>query len=106
MDLRDLKRYVSLGEGMHTEFKRRMPRPERIAKEAIAFANAAGGRIFLGVDDDGTIMGVRDAVEEEFALVQALTAHVAPAFLVRIERVPVTPKREVLVGSAAGAGRW
>lgn len=97
MDLRDLKRYVSLGEGMHTEFKRRMPRPERIAKEAIAFANAGGGRIFLGVDDDGTILGVRDAVEEEFALVRALTAHVAPAFHIRIERVPVTPKREVLV---------
>jgi len=97
MDLRDLKRYVSLGEGIHTEFKRRVPRPERIAKEAIAFANASGGRIFLGVDDDGTIVGLRDAVEEEFALVRALQAHVAPAFRLSIARVPVTPKREVLV---------
>jgi hypothetical protein len=97
MDLADVKRYVSLGEGMHTEFKRRVPRPERIAKEAIAFANAEGGRIFLGVDDDGTLVGVRDAVEEEFALIEALHAHVAPALDVVLTRVPLTGRREVLV---------
>lgn len=97
MDLTDLKRYVRLGEGLHTEFKRRVPRPERIAKETIAFANAAGGRIFLGVDDDGTIVGLRDAAEEEFALLEALEAHVAPHLEVGIARVPVTPRREVLV---------
>jgi len=97
MDLADVKRYVSLGEGMHTEFKRRVPRPERIAKEAIAFANASGGRIFLGVDDDGTILGVRDAVEEEFALIEALSAHVSPHIEVSLTRVSVTGRREVLV---------
>ncbi len=97
MHLADLKRIVSLGEGMHVEFKRRVPRPERIAKEVIALANAEGGRVLVGVDDDGTVRGVRDAVEEEFALRRALDTHVDPPVSVTLERVPVTAKREVLV---------
>lgn len=97
MDLRDLKRYVSFGEGFHIEFKRRAPQPERIAREVIALANARGGKLFVGVDDDGTIRGVRDVEEERFAVRQALDAHCDPPVEVAIEAVPVTRKREVLV---------
>ncbi len=97
MDLPDLKRYVSFGEGFHIEFKRRAPQPERLAKEVIALANARGGKLFIGVDDDGTIRGVRDAEEERFALRQALDAHCDPPIAVAIEAVEVTHKREVLV---------
>ena len=56
LDLRDLQRLVALGEGLTIEFKRRVPRPARIAKEVIALANAQGGKLLLGVDDDGTIV--------------------------------------------------
>lgn len=97
MDLSDLKRYVSLGEGQHIEFKRRFPRPERIAREAIAFANAAGGQLFLGVSDEGEIVGLRDVVEEEFAVIDALARHVSPVLEASLSRVPVTARREVLV---------
>ncbi len=97
MDLSDVKRYVSSGEGLHVEFKHRAPRPERIAKEIIALANAHGGKLFVGVDDDGTIRGVRDAAEETFAFRQALGAHCDPPVPYTIEAVPVTHKREVLV---------
>ncbi len=97
MELHDLKRYVSFGEGTYIEFKRRVPAPERIAKEVIALANARGGKVFVGVDDDGTIRGVRDVEEERFALRQALDAHTDPPVPFEIEAVPVTPKREVLV---------
>jgi len=103
MDLSDLKRYVSLGEGQHVEFKRRMPRPERLAKEVIAFANASGGRLFLGVDDSGEIVGLRDVVEEEFGLIEALHAHVDPPIPIHLERVRITPKREVLVVDVPGS---
>lgn len=97
MDLPDLKRYVSFGEGFHIEFKRRAPQPERLAKEVIALANARGGKLFIGVDDDGTIRGVRDAEEERFALRQALDAHCDPPVAVAIEAVEITRRREVLV---------
>lgn len=97
MDLSDIRRYVSFGEGQHIEFKQRAPRPERIAKEVIALANARGGKLFVGVDDDGTIRGVRDAEEETFAFREALTAHCDPPVPHTMERVAVTNKREVLV---------
>lgn len=97
MTLQELTQLSSLGEGMHLEFKRKVPRPERIAKEAIAFANTHGGRLLLGVDDDGSVVGVRDAEEEEFALKGALTAHCDPPLAFTTEHVQVSEKRYVII---------
>ena len=97
MTSQELVQLVSLGEGAFLEFKHRVPRPERIAKEVIAFANSNGGRILLGVSDDGSVPGVRDATEEEFALTQALKNYVDPAIDISIERVVVNDSRDVLV---------
>ncbi len=99
MNLQELSQLVSLGEGPSLEFKRKVPKPERIAKEVIAFANTRGGRLLLGVDDDGAITGVRDAEEEEFALHQALNTHCDPPVEFETERVQVTPKRDVILVS-------
>jgi len=38
-------------EGKTLEFKERLPRNDSIAKTVIAFANTAGGRLIIGVDD-------------------------------------------------------
>ena len=57
MTFRELSQLVTLGEGQHLEFKKRVPAPERITKEVIAFANTGGGRLLLGIDDDGTVLG-------------------------------------------------
>jgi ATP-dependent DNA helicase RecG len=43
------------GEGYRTEFKER---PANLDREMAAFANASGGRIFLGIADDGKIVGI------------------------------------------------
>ncbi|HEX9952475.1 MAG TPA: RNA-binding domain-containing protein [Rubricoccaceae bacterium] len=93
----DLKRLVLLGEGPRLEFKNRVPRPERIAREVIAFANTDGGTVLIGVDDDGTILGLRDAEEELFALSNALRGRVSPEPEVEIEAVRVGARRDVLV---------
>ena len=93
----DLKRLVLLGEGAHLEFKNRVPRPARIAREVIAFANTDGGTVLIGVDDDGTIVGLRDAEEEFFALSQALRERIAPEVEVEIAAVRVSRRRDVLV---------
>ena len=97
MDVRDLKRFVALGEGPHLEFKYRVPRPDRIAKEVIALANTGGGRVLIGVGDDGSLVGVKDAEEELFALRAALTAHCEPPIVLAIEGVRISRRREVLV---------
>ena len=97
MTLQELSQLVSLGEGANLEFKRKVPRAERIAKEIIAFANTHGGRLLLGVDDNGTITGLRDVEEEEFVLRRAMEAHSEPRVEFTVERVPVANRRDVVV---------
>lgn len=93
----DIKRLAAMGEGPHLEFKNRVPRPERIAREVIALANTDGGKVLVGVDDDGTVLGLKDTQEEAYSLDQALRDHILPEVDVRIESVRVSRKREVLV---------
>lgn len=93
----ELSRLVQLGEGLTLEFKTKVPKAERIAKEVIAFANTSGGRLLIGVDDDGAIKGVRDSSEEEYALHEALAAHCDPPVVFSTERIPVSNKRNVIL---------
>ncbi len=97
MTLQNLSHRIELGEGTFLEFKNRVPAPERIAKEVVAFANTRGGTLLLGVEDDGTVIGVKDAAEEEFALEQALRRHARPVPAIEAERVRVSRKRDVIV---------
>ena len=55
---------IDSGEGPDVEFKRQFSSPEKIAKEIIAFANTRGGYLLFGVDDDGTVVGVRSEKSE------------------------------------------
>jgi len=53
------------GENSGLEFKRDDIQPRQLAKELVAFANLVGGRVLLGVEDDGTVSGItRDNIEE------------------------------------------
>lgn len=97
MTLDDLRRLAAMGEGRHLEFKNRVPRPERIAREIIALANTDGGKVLVGVDDDGTILGVKDAHEEFFTLQAALADRILPPIDLGFEPVRVSRTREVLV---------
>jgi len=97
MTLRELEQLVELGEGISLEFKRRVPQPERIAKEIVALANTNGGRIVLGVSDDGTIEGFEHIAEQQFLLRQATEAHCAPPVQYETERVVVGDRRDVVV---------
>jgi len=44
------------GEGLHIEFKENISK--QLDREMVAFANASGGSIFIGVNDDNVITGV------------------------------------------------
>lgn len=62
--LRELKKLASEGEGIQLEFKLKATYPEKIVRELIAFANTEGGTLLIGVDDDGSIPGVKYPEEE------------------------------------------
>lgn len=50
---------MKLVENLTTEFKRE--NIDDIKKTVIAFANTNGGKIYIGIEDDGTAVGVSDA---------------------------------------------
>ncbi|MBI3308689.1 MAG: ATP-binding protein [Candidatus Melainabacteria bacterium] len=55
MNLRLLNLLIKEGEGLTTEFKEHFT--SRIDQDIVAFANSKGGKILLGVSDDGSISG-------------------------------------------------
>ena len=55
----EIKSLINSGEGYNTEFKVSIPKKvKEVTEEICAFANAAGGTLFLGVDDNNVIQGV------------------------------------------------
>jgi ATP-dependent DNA helicase RecG len=55
LDIERVKLLVREGEGLTTELKQRYT--SKIDEDIVAFANAKGGTLLLGVRDDGTIVG-------------------------------------------------
>jgi len=56
MTKEELNSIIQQGEGYYTEFKQNYN--SDIKKEMVAFANASGGSIFLGINDNGSISGI------------------------------------------------
>jgi ATP-dependent DNA helicase RecG len=56
MTYADLEQIIEQGEGYYYEFKLKVG--SDLHKEMVAFANASGGTILIGVDDDGSIPGI------------------------------------------------
>ena len=97
MELRLLKELVKKGEGEHLEFKLKSNHPEKIVREVVAFANSGGGKLMVGVGDDKTIKGLKDADEDEYTLTRAIDKYIFPKISFKKERVAITPDRDVLV---------
>ena len=64
----ELLEIIANGENSGVEFKRDDIRPEQLAKEIVALANVQGGRILLGVEDDGQITGLQRPETQEWIL--------------------------------------
>ena len=93
----DLKRIVSAGETDRVEFKIKVNHPEKIIREVVAFANAKGGILLIGVNDDGEIVGVKDPDEEMEVLNKYLRELVKPEIRFDTELIPVNKKRKVVL---------
>ncbi|CUR52807.1 Putative AAA ATPase [Nitrosotalea devaniterrae] len=53
-----LMEMISNGEGKHIEFKSKLDNPEPFITSVVSFSNTGGGRIFIGVNDYGEIIGI------------------------------------------------
>ncbi len=64
-----LEKLIAQGEHQAQDFKYCINDSKKIAKSLVAFANTDGGRLLIGVKDNGTITGVKS--EEEYYMVEA-----------------------------------
>jgi predicted HTH transcriptional regulator len=96
MTFRELQSLVAQGEGLHLEFKHKLPEWPKLMREVVAFANTEGGTVLIGVEDDGTISGLKDPREIEEALQLHLLEWMRPGIELRIEVVPLSRKRAVV----------
>jgi len=96
----ELLEIIANGENSGVEFKRDDIRPEQLAKEIAAFANVQGGRILLGVEDDGTITGLQRDNTQEWVM-NVFRDKVHPQIIPFYEEITVEPDLKVGVISVA-----
>ncbi|MFN0047844.1 MAG: helix-turn-helix domain-containing protein [Cytophagales bacterium] len=96
MTLKELERIVAGGENKFVEFKHKINFPDKIAREIVAFANTKGGKLFVGVDDNKQIFGLKNADEEVFALQQLIRNFIKYPVDYQLIKVQVHPKKEVI----------
>jgi predicted HTH transcriptional regulator len=64
-----IKELIERGENEKVDFKFEISDSKKIAKTISAFSNTSGGRLLVGIKDNGKVAGVRS--DEEFYMVQA-----------------------------------
>ena len=96
----ELLEIIVNGENSGIEFKRDDIRPEQLAKEIVALANLQGGRLILGVEDDGTISGLQQKNTQEWVL-NVFRDKVFPQIIPFYEEIKMDEQRRVAVITVA-----
>jgi ATP-dependent DNA helicase RecG len=97
MIYQELLEIIANPENSKVEFKLDRERPERIAKEIVAFANFRGGRIFFGVDNNNReIKGLSKENFEEWLKDTVFGRYVTPSIIPLYEEIN-TPEGRVAV---------
>lgn len=94
----ELLEIIANRENSGIEFKRDDIRPEQLAKEVVALANFQGGKILLGVEDDGSISGLQRDNTEEWVM-NVFRDKIHPMILPFYEELQMDAQRRVAVVS-------
>jgi len=92
LDKNKLESLIQRGEGQHVEFKVRVPSKVReLTEEICAFANADGGYLFIGIDDNGQIVGA-DLDNDRRSVIQGAIYEISPSLQCDIYNVDLSDK--------------
>ncbi len=106
---------IRQGENISLDFKHSITDSKKIARSLVAFANTQGGKLLIGVKDNGKISGIR--TEEEYYMVEAAAhLHCRPEMPFKTETWDIKGKRilEVIIEKSNdniyyaldNAGKW
>ena len=90
METTELIDLLSRGEDSRHQFKAYITNADALAAEIVAFSNTAGGRIFIGVNDDGSVRGLSGAELTRLnqLIANAASQNVRPAVNPLTDNVP------------------
>lgn len=86
---RRLQELIDQGEHQHQDFKYLISDARKIARSISAFANNDGGRLLIGVKDNGTIAGVKNE-EDLYMIEQAAQIYCRPTIDVTFSAIKAT----------------
>lgn len=99
---RRIKAWVAEGEHLCQDFKFAVSDPRKIARSISAFANHSGGRLLIGVKDNGAIAGVRNE-EDVYVVDTAAVSFCTPGVEVDFHAYSVDSGITVIVASIPAA---
>ncbi len=91
MEAIELIALIGRGEDSRTQFKQTITNPESLAGELVAFSNSKGGRIVIGVGDQGRVVGLSaDDIRRINQLISnTATDHVRPSINPTTENISI-----------------
>lgn len=101
MNKTNVKKLIFEGEGVTVDFKKTITSCEKIARTMVSFANNKGGKLLIGVTDDGTIKGVKSDDEERYMITKAAHFFSRPALEPIFEEVYFDDKLVLVVEIAS-----
>lgn len=93
----DITQLAKLPESKTLEFKRDTSSLDPILKCVIAFANTAGGIILIGVEDDGTIVGVNSMALAQEQLANAIAHRIKPQLVPDFQIMNIDEKQVLAI---------
>lgn len=87
LDRTDLLNLIRGGEDTHLEFKIRLVNTDKVVGEIVALANAGGGAIVFGVNDQRRVEGLDDPEQVEEQLIDICRNQIKPPLFPRIDKV-------------------
>ncbi|MBU0569018.1 putative DNA binding domain-containing protein [bacterium] len=85
---------INSGECSQVEFKEKVPRPDELASEIVAFANTDGGTVIFGVNDQGEIVGLQFEGNLEEYMMNICRANCLPS-IIPAYSLEIIDKKEV-----------
>jgi predicted HTH transcriptional regulator len=93
----NIRKLILEGEGVTQDFKKKITSCEKIAKTMVSFANNKGGRLLVGISDDGTISGLKSEEEEKYMITRAAHFFCKPALEPVFEEIYIDDKVVLVV---------
>jgi len=107
METTELIDILSRGEDSRHQFKADITNVDALAAEIVSFSNTAGGRIFIGVNDDGSVRGLSgaDLARLNQLVANAASQNVRPAVNPVTENVPHPAGAVMVITLADGVNK-